>query len=134
VNSKHALLISVAVGAAAVAGTVAATKTVHLGNSAKAQPKVSSASIAARSKALDRTEIALRRALNQRPPKLPPLPKAATAPSAGSPIAASPAPQGQTRRVVYVRPAPIIRHVQRSGEGHEADDGSEHRGEGGFDD
>lgn len=122
-NRNHALLISLAVGIAAIAGTVAATKTIHLGSNAAAQTMNPSMQIAQRTRALDRTKAALRKALNQRPPKLPPLP--ATAP-------------GQTGRVVYVRPAPIIRTIRRAGGEREGDrearNRSEQRGGGGFDD
>ena len=132
-NRKHAFSISLAVGVAAIAGTVAATKTIHLGTNGPAPSKTRSALIAQRTKALDRTEIALKKALKQRPPKLPPLPAGASA-AAGSPVAATPAPPSQAQRVVYVRPAPIIRTVHRAGGTHEAEhegaskpaDGSEH--------
>ncbi len=139
-NKKHALLISLAIGAAAIAGTVAATKTAHLGQSATTTPTSPAALITQRTKALDRTEAALRKALAERPPKLPPVPKATSA-AAGSPIAAAPAPAAAAappQRVVYVRPAPIVRHVPRAGgheSEHEAEGGSQHEnGGGGFDD
>lgn len=128
VNGKHALMISLAVGIAAIAGTIAATKTIHLGRSATTPPAAASSVISHRTKQLDRVEIALKKALRQKPPKLPPLPAAVppgSAPSAG----AAPARQ---QRVIYVRPAPIIHTIHRAG-GHE----SEHEsgdGGGGFDD
>jgi hypothetical protein len=140
VNKTHAVLISVAVGASAIAGTLAATKTVHLGRSATVRAKTPSALIAARKQALDRTAVALRQALKQRPPKLPPLPArvpAASGPAGGGFVARAPA---QAQRVVYVRPAPIIRHVHRPGGGegeHESEGGSHDGGGGGgggFDD
>ena len=117
VNGKHALLISIAVGIAAIAGTIAATKTVHLGRSAATQPASASVTVAKRTKQLDRAEIALRKALKQQPPKLPPLP--AAVPAGSAPIAtAAAAPQAQ--RVVFVRPAPIIHTIHRAG-GHESE-------------
>ncbi len=131
VNKKHALAISLAVGVAAIAGTVAATRTVHLGAGTSTVP-ASSTVVAQRAKALDRTEIALRKALAQRPPKLPPLPAKiqGSGTPAGAPLAAAP-----SQRVVYVRPAPIIRHVHRTGgDDHEAEGSSEHEGGEGFDD
>lgn len=131
-NRKHAVSISLAVGVAAIAGTVAATKSIHLGGHAAGSSKTPSALIAKRTKALDRTEIALRKALKQRPPKLPPLP--ATLPAATGSAASAPAPSSQTQRVIYVRPAPIVRHVHRSGGEHEAERGSKDEGGGGFDD
>ena len=133
-NRNHALLISLAVGIAAVAGTIAATKTIHLGGAAKAKASPATSSLVAqRSRALDRTEAALRKALAQKPPKLPPLPAATPTPAAGAPVA--PAAGGQ---VVYRRPAPIIRTIHRPGGGHEseheAEGGSHDGGGGGFDD
>jgi hypothetical protein len=132
VNTKHAILISVAVGAAAIAGTLAATKTVHLGRSAAARTKPSAALISARAHALDRTAVALRTALKQRPPKLPPLP--AKLPAGGRSGGFAAGPPAQAQRVVYVRAAPIIRHVHRAGgEGEHESEGGSHDG-GGFDD
>jgi hypothetical protein len=131
----HALLISLVVGTAAIFGTLAATKTVRLGRPAAAQPAAASTVIAKRTQQLDRAEIALRKALRQKPPKLPPLPATMPArPSGGGSPAASAAPTQQ--RVVYVRPAPIIRHLHRAGgerEGEGDHEASAHAG-GGFDD
>ena len=134
-TGKHALTISLVVGIAAIAGTVAATKSIHLGRSA-AKPAAASPGVAKRSKALDRVEISLRKALKQKPPKLPSLPAPVRG---GAPVAGSGPAQG-AQRVVYVRPAPIIRHVHRAGgheSEHESSADSEHGGDGGgggFDD
>jgi hypothetical protein len=130
VNRKHAFSISLAVGVAAVAGALAATKTIHLGQNAAVQSKTPSALIAQRTKALDRTETALRKALKQKPPALPPLPSLPSTVAAAGPPASAPAPPAQEQRVVYVRPAPIIRHVPRAG-GHEAEHEGEAESEGG---
>ncbi len=126
-NSKHAVTISLATGLAAIAGTIAATKSVHLGHAASTPTTGSSSLIAQRTAQLDRAEIALRKALAQKPPKLPPLPTTlpAVPAAAGSPISAT-ATAAPAQRVVYVRPAPIIRHVHRAG-------GGEHESEGGHD-
>jgi len=137
VNRKHAITISVAAGVAAIAGTVAATKSIHLGHPATSSARASSSLVAQRSATLDRAEVALRKALSKQPPKLPPLPeKLPAAPAAGS--AAPALGPAQAQRVVYVRPAPIIRHVPRAGGEHESDDGHEseqgENGGGGFDD
>jgi hypothetical protein len=130
VNRKHALTISLAAALAALAGTVAATKSAHLGHASSKPAAVSSALIAKRTAQLDRAEVALRKALAQKPPKLPPLPATA---SAGAAPASAPA-----QRVVYVRPAPIIRHVHRAGGERESEHESTHEGGheegGGFDD
>ena len=139
-KKQSAVLIALAVGVAAVFGLVAATRTIHLGSAASKPTKIPDAQIAARNRALDRMEIALRKELGRKPPKLPALPAAASgAPAAASMISAPPAaPQAQ--RVIYVRPAPIIRHVARAG-GHESEHegdhqaaGGSHEGGGGFDD
>ena len=71
-NRKHALTISLAAALAAIAGVFAATKSVHLGHSAAASATATSPVIASRTAALDRTEAALRKALAQKPPRLPP--------------------------------------------------------------
>jgi len=115
----HALLIALAVAVAASFGMLAASRTTQLGASAKAAGGVSAAQIAAQNQRLDRAEIALHRQLQRKPPALPALPALAAAPPA-------------QQRVVYVRPAPIVKHVHRAG-GHEAE-GSEHGDGGGFDD
>ena len=118
-KKTHALLIAAAVGIAAAFGLVAATRTAHLGTTAAQGSAVSSAQIARRSRALDRMEAALRAQLGQKPPALPALPAAA----------AAPAPQ----RVMYVRPAPVIKHVPRPG-GHDDEHEREHEAGGEFDD
>ncbi len=115
----HATLIALLVGAAALAGTVAALKTVRLGQAA-ASPQTTSAEIARRTRTLDRSEAALKQALVRKPPALPPLPKAAPA----------------AQRVVYVRPKPIVVSARRAGgeeDEHEDGEHGEHEGEG-FDD
>ncbi len=142
---RHALLISLAAGLAVIFGTVAATRSIQLGTTSATTSTVSPASIAKRLQAIDKAEIALRKALKQKPPKLPPLPTAAApVPAASAPISAAvtaaPAPQ----RVIYVRPAPNVVTVHRSGGEHEGDDGHEggsehlaqgsHEGGGQFDD
>ena len=128
-KTAHALVLALAVGSAAVAGTYAALRTTQLGAAAVQAPQVSPAAIARRSRALDRAEVALRAQLRRRPPALPRVPKAqppvpGVAPAA--PVAApAPAP-----RVLYVRPKPIVHVVHRHGgepgdssdEGHGTDD------------
>ena len=113
---SHAFLIALAIGVAAVFGLMAATRTAHLGSSATQGTTISTAQIAARNRALDRMEIALRKQLRQKPPAVPALPAAAP----------------QQQRVVYVRPAPIVHTVHRSGREHEAEGAEHDRGE--FDD
>jgi hypothetical protein len=121
---KHAFLISLVLGLAAVVGLVAGLRTVGHAPPSAGAARVSTAAIVRRQHTLDRLEASLRRSLAQRPPKLPPLPSAAT------PVAAAPvrAPQ-----VLYVRPKPIVAHVHRSGE-HEGTDVEAEGHSGGGDD
>jgi hypothetical protein len=104
---RHALLISLIAAAAAVFGTFAATHSVRLARSSP-RPAISSEQIAARSRSLDRTEAALHRIL------------------AGKPVAG----RSSRQRVVFVRPAPHVVTLHRSGE-HEAESGEQPEG---FDD
>jgi hypothetical protein len=131
-NGKHAITISLAVAVAAITGTFAATRTVQLGRPAAAQPAAAMTSVTQRTRQLDRAEIALKKALGQRPPKLPPLPAAVTLGSTAT------APTPAQQRVLYVRPAPVIRRVHRPGGGeHEGDHEAAHDSQpdrGGFDD
>lgn len=129
---KHtAVLIALAVGVAAIFGLVAATRTVHLGSASSKASTVPDAQLVARSRALDRMEIALRKELARKPPKLPPLPTAGSGTAtAGPSVSAAPRAQAaQPQRVIYVRPAPIIRHVPRAG-GHEDEHEGEYRADG----
>jgi hypothetical protein len=128
---KHTLVVALSLAFAAVVGTIALTKTVHLGQ-ASAKP-VSQTIVAKRTTQLDRFEASLRAALKRTPPavpkKLPPIPAVATpAASAAPSVAAAPAPAAvpaASQRVVYVRPAPIIIHKHRAGGEHESE-GSDH--------
>lgn len=126
----HATAIALLLGTAGVAGTLAATRTVHLGASS-AQPKLTERQIVQRSHQLDRFEASLRKSLAQRPPALPAV-SATSAP--GAAVASSaPLPAAAPVRVVYRRPAPIVIVKHRPGGGHESDGGYEAQG-GGADD
>ena len=123
-NRMHALIVSLAVGAAAIAGVFALGHTLSLGNQAHA---TTDRQVAQRTAQLDRYEASLHKALAQKPPKLPAVP--ATGSSAGSMQSAvsAPAPSAPAVRVVYHRPPPIVVVKHRaSGEhetqGAEADD------------
>lgn len=127
----NAFLIALLLGAAVVVGSVAALKTAEL-KSASAKPGVSARTLARRNARLDRAEIALRKALARRPPKLPAVPHFAPV----APQVAAPAPSAAAPRVIrYVRPAPIVVTQHRAGgdEGEHGDRG-EHEGGGGGDD
>lgn len=109
----QALLIAFSVAFAVVAGTYAAMQTTRLGTGATTH--VSATSLVAQRKALDRTAVALHKALKQHPPKLPPVRHVAP-----------PAP-----RIVY-SPAPTQSSAAPASRAH--DDGGDHGGRGGPDD
>jgi hypothetical protein len=112
-NKFHVLTASLILGLAAIFGVAAATKTAGIGVAAQSSSaKVSGATIAARQRKLDRTEMALRRALADRPPALPAVPKVSAA-----------APQAQ--HLVYQRPAPVIVTRSSSQTGHDDDHGED---------
>ncbi len=128
---KQILIVALSLAFAAIAGTVALTKTVHLGQAA-AKPTVSKAAIARRAAQLSKFEASLRAQLKRTPPAVPKVPPAPAAAPAATPSSA-PAPAA-TQRVVYVRPAPIIIHKHRAGGEHESDGGSQNDGGGGQND
>jgi hypothetical protein len=111
-----ALLVSLAIGVAAIFGIFAVTRTVSLGNQTRS---ASDAQIATRTQQLARYEASLRKTLAQKPPDLPPV-------AAG----AASTPTGQPIRVVYHRPPPIVIHKHRAGgeASHETVDGASERG------
>jgi hypothetical protein len=99
-----ALLVSLAIGVAAIFGVFAVSRTLSLGSHAR---NATSAQIAAKTRQLARYEASLRKALSQKPPAVP-------APAAGA-AAAPPAQPAQAIRVVYHRPPPIVIHKHRTG-------------------
>jgi hypothetical protein len=109
---KHAILVTLVLGLAAVLGTMALGRTLGLGTAAS---KANDALISRRTKQLDRFEASLKRQLAVKPVALPA--------TAETPIASTRAPQ----RVVYVRPKPIIIHRHRAGGEFEAE-GADHGG------
>jgi hypothetical protein len=124
----NAFVIALLLGAAVVIGSVAALKTAEL-KSSSAKPSVSRRALAHRSARLNRAEIALRKALERRPPKLPSIPHYSAVSSPRAATAA--APVSAPRVIRYVRPAPIVVTTHRTG-GGEAE--HEHEGAGGGDD
>jgi hypothetical protein len=140
VPRKQILIVALSLAFAAVVGTVALTKTVHLGQ-ASTKPAVSKAAIAKRAAQLNRFEASLRAQLKRTPPAVPKVPPApavapalAPAPAAvASPAVSAPAPAA-AQRVVYVRPAPIIIHKHRAGGEHESAGQSDGGGGGGGND
>jgi hypothetical protein len=131
---KAVVIVALSLAFAAVTGTIALTKTVHLGQAA-ARPSVSTSTIAKRKAQLDRFEASLRAELAKKPPAVPKVPPA---PAVAPARAAAPAPASSlasVQRVIYRRPAPIIVHKHRAGGGESEHEGSEHGdgGEGGDD-
>ena len=127
---KHTAIVALSLVFAAVVGMIALTKTVHLGGAA-AKP-TSHALIAKRSHQLDRFEASLMAQLKRTPPAVPkvaPVPAVSAASATPAAAVSAPAP-ASTRRVVYVRPAPIVIHKHRAGGGYESDS-SDHRDDGG---
>lgn len=126
-KTAHALILSLAIGVAAGAGTFAALRTTALGARSAAAPAATAAHpvrFAAVNRSLDRAQAALRRQLASRPPALPPLPRVSAAPT--QPVRAMYA--AAAPRTVYVRPKPIIRVLHRHGGEHE---GGDAQGDGG---
>lgn len=118
-HKLNVVLVASLLAAAAVLGTVAATRTAALGSGSRHS---ADASVRVRAAQLDRFEASLRKALAKRPPALPAVPKLPAAPAA--PAAA---PQ---QRVIYRRPPAIVvvKHT------HHGDDGGHDGGGGGGDD
>jgi len=114
-NRTRALVISLAIAVAAVGGVFAVASTVQLGADARS---TSDAQVARRTAQLDRYEASLRKALAQKPPALPPVPR--TVSQSATLQSAAPA------RVVYHRPPPVVIVKHRAG--GEAE--SEYEGEG----
>ena len=110
----HRLVIALLIGVSMVAGVYALTATLRISAQATAS-KAPNSAIAARTKQLDSMQTKLRKALAQRPPKLPQVPQLNQA------QVAAPGFGGQSQQVVYVRPKPIVVRVHRSGGGREAD-------------
>src|SRR4051812_14437872 len=102
----HSTLIALVIGAAATAGLYAATKTVHLGQTAAA-PSVSAHELAARRAKLGAWRRSLLAARAKRPPALPKLPHfpPVLARAVGSlpPVAAQP-------QVTYVQAPEVVRY------------------------
>jgi hypothetical protein len=128
-NKAHAAGIALLLGAAAVLGMVAATRTAGLGHAASAsvsaQAGKTSSALAWRAHRLDRIEAALRRSLRSRPPKLPPIPAVHHAAAALPPAVSSAPVAAAPPRIVYQRPPPIVvvKHHAHD-DGHESGDGS----------
>lgn len=124
-SRRLAIVFAALLAVNAVVGTVALTRTVHLG---QASHTASNALVAKRTAQLDRFEASLHAQLSKKPPALPKLPSSSPAGGTTVSTAAAVAP-----RVRYVRPAPIVVHKHRAGGDHE-DGAFASEGEGGADD
>jgi hypothetical protein len=126
------VIVALSLAFAAVTGTIALTRTVHLGQAA-AKPTVSRSAIAKRKAQLNRFEASLRAELKKKPPPVPKVPPAPAVSPAPAPASSSAAPLVSSQRVIYRRPAPIVIHKHRPGGGEH--EGSDHGdGGGGIDD
>jgi hypothetical protein len=117
-NRTRALIVSLAVGVAAIAGVFALGHTVALGNQASAK---TDSQVAQRTAQLNRYEASLRRALAQKPPKLPAVPAAASSAAPSQSAVATAAPSAPPVRVVYHRPPPVVIVKHRAGGEHEVE-------------
>jgi hypothetical protein len=115
-RKSNVAVIAGLLAAAAVLGGVALVRTAGLGASSRA---ATDATVAAKEKQLAAYQAKLERALAQKTPALPPLPKAVPVSSA-SPPSAAPQP-----KVVYRRPPPIVvvQHTHHGDDGYEAEGG-----------
>ena len=103
-NRVHALVVSVVLGTAGVAGAVATTRTMHLGAASASPAQVDRSALRTRTRRLDTWSKALARTLAKRPPALPAMPRfapvaipsyAATAIPVARTVAATPEPTSQ---------------------------------------
>jgi hypothetical protein len=107
-NRIHVLIASVLVALAAAFGVAAMVKSAGLGSSTSATAQKSNAQFAARRQALNRAELALRRARAKKPPALPGVPAV---------------PQ-RTRQVLIARaPAPPTSSSHSFDDEHEDEEG-----------
>jgi hypothetical protein len=125
---RHAAAISLLLALSVAAGAFAAQRTMATASSASAKSTRLSPVLVRRARALDRMEVALRRALRQRPPALPHVPHfkpihVAPATIGGTSLAAT-APNASTvaPRTIFVRPPAHIVTIHRHG-GEGGDDG-----------
>ena len=112
-NRTRALIVSVAVALVAVTGAYALSDTLAVGKQTNA---TTDQEVAKQTAQLNSYEDSLRKALEERPPALPAVPKVATT-GASDQLAA-----GTPPRIVYNRPPPIVVNGERSDD----DDGSEY--------
>ena len=102
-NRAHGLVLAVAIGLAAAAGTYAALQTTDLG--AKAST-LSQQQVTAANARLDKRQAALRHAAAKHPPRLPKLPHKISAPAPAPAAAPAAAPAPAPTPAIATAPAP----------------------------
>ena len=100
---RHALALSLLIGVAAVFGVLALSRTLSLGNASRASADVA---VARRTRALDRYEASLQKALAQ---------------ATSTPLPAASAGSARAVRIVYHRPPPIVITKPRAGGEHDSE-------------
>lgn len=125
-NRTRALIVSLAVGLAAIAGVFALGHTLALSN---ATSSTTDQKVAQRTRQLNRYEASLRKTLAQKPPVLPAVPRAGSTGSTLQLATGTAAPGVASARVIYHRPPPVVVIKHRAGgdaeteyAGAEADD------------
>ncbi len=117
-KKRHVLAISLLLGVAVAAGSLAAVRMAVVADSTAAVETVSDATIRAREAKLDTWERSLRDALDAKPPRLPPIPDVPKAAGGSSPGEA---------QVVFVDAPPVqgddeFEHEEDGESEHEDDD------------
>jgi len=115
-NRTRALIVSLAVGVAAIAGVFALGHTLALSSQAQ---QTTNRQIALRTARLNRYEATLRRALAQKPPALPPGPVSGSSGALTQSTLSARPESAPPVRVVYHRPPPIVVIKHRAGGEHE---------------
>ena len=128
---RHAAVISLLLAFSVAAGAFAAQRTMATASHASAKSSKLSPVLAGRAHALDRMETSLRRALAQRPPALPKMPrfkKLPVATAAPARVSIARTSSSGAPRTIFVRPPAHIVTVHRHGGEHEDDEGSSSHG------
>ena len=115
-NRTRAIIVSLAVGLAAIAGVFALDRTLALSN---ASSTTTDQQVRQRTQQLNRYEASLRKTLAQKPPALPAVPRPESTTSAGQPATSTPAQSAPSVRVVYHRPPPVVVVEHRAGDENE---------------
>ncbi len=121
-NRTRALIASLAVGLAAIAGVFALDQTLALGNAASS---TTDRTVAQRTRQLNLYEASLRKALARKPPALPPVPRPGGTDSAMQVAAGLPPRNAAQEQVVYRRSPPVVVITHRA----DGDGDVEHEGE-----